>query len=211
MALREPADPAARQGLSAAEDAIAERHRLADEALAAAVEALEDGRAEEARAFTDAGLAAGADPERVHALLDQLNPPRSARSRFAIFRESEPSDTPTHESAAHRASRRRSAFALACALTFVGLGAGVGVLWERAMMRLAAPPVPRMTAPPAPGAAATVMSDGTIAEARRLLDAGDAAGAVAVLDRVQPAEPAYPFARQLRAQAERALPPPVAQ
>jgi hypothetical protein len=48
---------------------------------------------------------------------------------------------------------------------------------------------------------------GREAEARRLMEQGDAAGALRALDRVRPEEPAYPFARQLRRQAESALRP----
>jgi DNA-binding response OmpR family regulator len=55
-----------------------------------------------------------------------------------------------------------------------------------------------VTAPPTGGERA-------LAEARRRLDAGDAAAALVVLDRVGPQDAAYPFARQLRQQAERAL------
>jgi hypothetical protein len=44
-----------------------------------------------------------------------------------------------------------------------------------------------------------------LAEARRLMEAGDAAGALRALDGVPPEEPAYPFARQLRRQAEGVL------
>jgi hypothetical protein len=44
-----------------------------------------------------------------------------------------------------------------------------------------------------------------LAEARRLMEQGDAAGALRALDGVRPEEPAYPFARQLRTQAESAL------
>lgn len=207
VALCVPGDDAARQGLRAAEDAIAERQRRADEAVAAAAAALHGGRADEARALVERSLAAGADPERAHALLDRFPPLAPLRTRFAHPPATGPFAAADGGASAARASRRRSAFALACALAFIGLGAGVGLFWEAAMVRLAAAPVPRAAVLVTPTAGATVLSDGTLTHARRLLDEGDPAGALAVLDRVTPAEPAYPFARQLRMQAERSLPP----
>jgi hypothetical protein len=86
----------------------------------------------------------------------------------------------------------------------VVLGAGVFSSWDRLLFGLTRPPAPRSDqaavwpAPPTGG-------DRALAEARRLLDAGDAAAALVALDRVGPQEAAYPFARQLRQQAQRAL------
>jgi hypothetical protein len=44
-----------------------------------------------------------------------------------------------------------------------------------------------------------------LARARRLIERGDPAAAIEVLDSVSPAEPAYPFARELRRQAVTAM------
>ena len=98
----------------------------------------------------------------------------------------------------------RRAFAAASTIVLVVLGASVFSSWDRLLFGLTRPPSPRSDqaaawpAPPTGGERA-------LAEARRLLDAGDAAAALVALDRVGPQEAAYPFARQLRQQAQRAL------
>jgi hypothetical protein len=48
----------------------------------------------------------------------------------------------------------------------------------------------------------TTRGERLLLDARRLLDAGDAAAALAALDQVTPEEPAYPLARKLRDEAE---------
>jgi hypothetical protein len=98
----------------------------------------------------------------------------------------------------------RRAFAAAATIVLVVLGAGVFSSWDRLLFGLTRPPAPRADSAAAWPAPATG-GERALAEARRLLDAGDAAAALAALDRVGPQEAAYPFARQLRQQAQRVL------
>jgi hypothetical protein len=93
----------------------------------------------------------------------------------------------------------------AAASVFVALGAVVSANWNGMMLRLTKPPVPRDGSVAYSSMPAARAEDRTIAAARRMLDAGDPARAVELLDSVSPEQPAYPFARQLRVQAERAL------
>lgn len=62
-----------------------------------------------------------------------------------------------------------------------------------------------LLAPPTPGLAAAVPGERALGEARRLMERGDLAAAVTVLDQISPEEPAYPIARRLRREAESAL------
>jgi len=77
---------------------------------------------------------------------------------------------------------------------------------RRLLDRLTRAPSPSSRpAPPASSLAAPTHGERAVADARRLLDQGEAATALALLDRISPDEPAYPFARELRRQAEAAL------
>ena len=84
------------------------------------------------------------------------------------------------------------------------LGVGVFSSWDRLLFGLTRPPSPHSHGEGAWVVPAT-RGDRALAQAHRLLEKGDAAAALAVLDRVGTQEPAYPFARQLRQQAQRAL------
>ena len=104
-----------------------------------------------------------------------------------------------------RGGGSRMLLGAASASVFVALGAVVFSNWDGLMTRLARTPVPREAGVAFSSLPAARVEDQTIAAARRHLDAGDPARAVALLDSVSPEQPAYPFARQLRVQAERAL------
>jgi len=86
------------------------------------------------------------------------------------------------------------------------VAASVVLNWPRLMGWLERSPEPSVRAstpsvqPPLPSP-----GERAVADARRLLEQGDTAGALAALDRVLPEEPAYLFARQLRQQAESVL------
>ena len=107
--------------------------------------------------------------------------------------------------AARPSARSRMVLGSACAVVFVTLGAAVAANWDGLLRRLAQAPVPRDSTVAVSTRPASRVEDRTIADARRLLEQGDAARAVALLDSVSPEQPSYPFARQLRGQAERAL------
>lgn len=86
------------------------------------------------------------------------------------------------------------------------LVSSVASSWEGLMARLAGPPAPARPVAPAPVVhSAATPGERAIAEARRLGEGGDLAGALAALDSVLPQDPAYPFARHLRDQAAEAL------
>ena len=195
-----PADAAARAGLHAAQSASAEHDRAFDERLAAAKTRIDEGAHTDARALLDALVLDGGDSHRAAALLDRIPTPGGW---FAPRRsEGEPA---LALAAGSPPGRSRMLLGAVCAALFIVLGAAVAGNWKGLMRRLAQAPVPHETslafaAPPGPRA-----DDQTIATARRLLDDGDPARAVVLLDSVHPQQPSYPLARQIRGQAERAL------
>jgi hypothetical protein len=87
-------------------------------------------------------------------------------------------------------------------LLFVTAGVGVTANWDRLVAGLVRAPMPVdiAAAAPTPSSAERAVKD-----ARRLLDAGHPAEALAALDGLKPEEPAYPFSLQLREEADRAL------
>ena len=97
----------------------------------------------------------------------------------------------------------RRAFLGACASLLALGGASLALSWDSAVDRLGRPPSPAsagrvpstLTFEASPG-------DRVLAEARRLLESGDARTAVSVLASLSSDDPAYPLALRLRAQAE---------
>ncbi len=99
----------------------------------------------------------------------------------------------------------RHAFVAGWVIAFALLGGAVTSSWDRLLGVLARTPSPALAlAPPSTGPSPAA-GERALAEARVLLDQGDAARALVVLERVRPEEPAYPLARRLRDQAEGAL------
>ena len=201
VALVEPASPEALRGLASARAAITESERRNDERLHEAQRA--PRRATAGRARGPGGGDRGRRRSR-----PCREPARSARRARRTPRSRRGAARGAGAQPVARASAvswSRRAFAAAATIVLVVLGAGVFSSWDRLLFGLTRPPSPRSDqaaawpAPPTGGERA-------LAEARRLLDAGDAARARwSPLDRVGPQEPSYPFARQLRQQAERAL------
>jgi hypothetical protein len=196
-----PADARARAGLDAAQSATDERERDLDARLDAAAIRIEQGAHGDARALLDAVVRDGGDSHRAAALLDRIPIPPG----WFTLRPSDGDGPLPAPPAGTPSGRSRFVLGMACAALFLVLGAVVAANWDGLMRRLAQAPMPQqasfaLSPQPAPRA-----EDQTIAVARRLLEDGDPARAVAVLDSVRPHQPAYPFARQLRGQAERAL------
>jgi len=196
-----PADTSARFGLDAAQSASAERERNLDERLAEAEMRLEEGAHTDARALLDAVVRDGGDSDRAAALLDRI----PIHPGWFALRRSDGEGPLLTPPAGSPSGRSRMMLGAVCAALFLLLGAAVAATWDGLMRRLAQAPMPQETSiafslPPGPRA-----EDQTIAAARRLLEDGDPARAVALLDSVHPHQPSYPFARQLRGQAERAL------
>jgi hypothetical protein len=201
VALVEPGSAEGLRGLSSARAAINESERRSDERLREAQSALEKGDLTVARTALQAVIADGGDRDHAATLLDRLD----ARGGRLDRREAPAAEAvPSPVARASAVSWARRGFAAASTIVFLVLGAGVFTSWDRLLFGLSRPPLPR----PDTAAVWPVPASGgerALAEARRLLDAGDAAAALAALDRVGPREAAYPFARQLRLQAERAL------
>jgi hypothetical protein len=200
----DPADPEARQGLVDARAVADEGARLAQARLAEAEQAVAAGDTGRARRLADQALASGAPTERLLPLLDRLDP-RWGRVRPSPSAPS--ADLPGQDDPQRQGSGgRRGLLVVAWALVLSLLGTGLAVSWEGLIGSLVERPEPATLAPLASPSMPPVTSGGqALAEARQLLESGDLAGALEVLDRVKPEEPAYPFARQLRGEAERAL------
>jgi hypothetical protein len=137
---------------------------------------------------------AEADPSEP---LQQARSESDASAPAVAFAPPEPGET--HGGAP--ALSRHVFFASWAAAVMLLLGSAV-VGWDNLVRRLvetpaaAGRPAPLATRLPAPSA-----GDRALAEARRLLDDGQPGRALAVLDAIPPEEAAYPFARQVRAQA----------
>jgi hypothetical protein len=201
VALVEPTRAEALRGLASARAAVTESERRSDERLDEARRALEKGDLAVARAALEAVIAAGGDRDGAAALLDRLD---ARGGRLDAAESPVPRSDVAGVALPSAVSWSRRAFAAATTIVLVVLGAGVFSSWDRLLFGLSRPPSPRSAATaawPVPAAG----GERALAEARRLMDAGQAAAALAALDRVGPQEPAYPFARQLRQQAERAL------
>ena len=99
-------------------------------------------------------------------------------------------------------SGSRRALVLLFTLTFVGLGAGAALSFNKLVLSLTETPAPSSQAfMPAGLEGGELVLD----SARRLMRAQDFQGALRLLDTIPPSELAYPMARDLRAQAEAAL------
>lgn len=196
-----PADSRTRAAFEAAQSASAEHERNLEERLAAAAMRIEEGAHTDARALLDSFVRDGGDSHRAAAILDRIPIPPG----WFTLRRSDAEGPVAAPPAGSSSERSRMFLGAVCAALFLLLGAAVASTWDGLMRHLAQAPMPQdafvaFSAQPAPRA-----EDQTIAAARRLLEDGDPARAVALLDSVRPHQPAYPFARQLRGQAELAL------
>ena len=200
VALVEPTRQDALRGLAAARAAVTESERRNDERLDQARRALDGGDVAAARAALEAVIAEGGDRDGAAALLDRLDD-RSGRLGRPEARMAELATTASVGPGAVSWSRR--AFAAAWTAVLVVMGVAAFSSWDRLLFGLTRPPAPRADSAPA-WSAPPAGGERAVEQARRLLDAGDVAAAIGVLDRVAPEEPAYPFARQLRLQALRA-------
>jgi hypothetical protein len=200
--LREPGNVEARRGLQRARACMHETERVLDAQLEQAGRALEAGDDVRARALLEEVVSKGGDRDRALAMLDRLDTRVGSLDGLG-FDEDVSSPTPPP------ASRRawvRPALIAAWAAAFASLAVGVGSSWDRLLVSLARTPSPTSRpGPPTTQVPVPLAGDRALAEARELLDRGDAKGALAALDRVSPQEPAYPFARQLRTHAAAVL------
>ena len=206
LLLQDPGLEEARRGLAQARAAADETMRRLDAGLAEAQEAADRGRRHAARALLEEVVRKGGDRDRALAALDRLDP-RGGRA-LHFLAASPPAEGPAAGPALAPApgAWARRGLAAACAAGFALLAAGVDARWDNLLGALERAPRPASPAAPPPlPLHAPSPGEQAVADARRLMEQGDAAGALAALDRVTPEEPAYPFARQLRRQAESAL------
>jgi hypothetical protein len=197
--LQYPDHADARRGVAEARAAATEARRLLDERLDEAHRIAGAGHRDAARGMLEEVLARGGDRDRAHDLLDRLDP-RGGRVQPA-GPPMEPEPSPRGARAGPSSATRR-AFVVLCAAAMTSFGVGVASSWERLVDRLARTPAPSFSPGPGPSQPSAAPTEGerAISEARRLVERGEDDEALAVLDRVSPHEPAYPFARQLRDQ-----------
>jgi hypothetical protein len=201
--VRDPDHAGARRGRREAEAADAEQERRSLVRFQEAERALSVGDAARGRGLPDETLPRVGDPEPTLDLSDRLDGPRS-RNRPAA---AEVAFGGALETGFRRGEGwHRDALVALWALGFALLASTVASTWERLVDGLAGVPSPRsMTLPTSPVIGLASAGDPALAEARRLIEEGDAVGALAAIERVTPQDPAYPFALRFRSQAERML------
>ena len=201
--VRDPDHAGARRGRREAEAADAEQERRSLVRFQEAERALGVGDAARGRGLPDETLPRVGDPEPTLDLSDRLDGPRS-RNRPAAAEVAFGGAPET--GFRRREGWHRDALVAFWALGFALLASTVASTWERLVDGLAGVPSPRsMTLPTSPVIGLASAGDPALAEARRLIEEGDAVGALAAIDRVTPQDPAYPFALRFRSQAERML------
>jgi hypothetical protein len=200
--LRDPKNAEAVRGLSRARACAHETERALDALLDQAGRALEAGDVARARTLLEDVVSQGGDRDRAHAMLDRLDTRAGSLHGLGLPEEGPPSVPP----APPRRTWVRPALIAAWAAAFASLAVGLESSWDRLLVSLERTPSPTSRpGPPTTQVPVPTAGDRALAEARALLDRGDAAGALAALDRVSPQEPAYPFARQLRTHAAAVL------
>lgn len=202
--LQDPGHAEAREGRQRSLAATAEQERLARLRLDEARAALEAGDESRARSLLEALVDEASERERALELLDRLDE-RPGFIRPTLSVEPGPAGTRPLPSPRRR-GWIRVAFAAFWAVTFAVLAGRLATGWEQLVRSLLHTPQPSSApAPPSTYVPAMTSGEQAIARARRLVAEGNGAAALATLDRIPPEDPAYPFARQLRGQTEKAL------
>ena len=204
--LHDAAHPEARAGRACAKAELAEERRRLDAALDEARIAVERGDGARARELAEEVLRGSGDRDAALALLDRLDTPDvpavvvSARDTGTL-----PVGRPSVVRAT-RPRRWRRALGAAWMLAFAVLAAAAVSGWESHVARLTGAPLPNAhQPPPSTHYPAPTAGERAVAEARAHIQHGDPRGALAALEAVRPEDPAYPFAAQIRAQADREL------
>jgi hypothetical protein len=201
--LLDPDNGEARRGLELARAAAVEAERVLAARLEEAEAALGAGDEDRARDLLEDVVRNGGDRDRARVLLDRLDR-RRGRLRTEPGAWSAETDEDGRTAVSPAWSRR--AMIGGWVVVFGLLATGVASSWDRLLDRLTSAPSPSSPpAPPASSLAAPTPGERAVADARRLLDQGETTTALALLDRISPDEPAYPFARELRRQAEASL------
>ena len=194
----------ARRGLERARAALAEERRRIDGRLEEARHAIQAGDPETARVLLEQVVERGGDRDRAHVLLDRLDR-RAGRIHPPPLRfegEGVGEERPRRP----YSQRWRQVVVGAWTVAFVTAAVGLAFSWEQFVGSLVRNPTPTTTSlPRSTREPLRAGGDEALARARRLIERGDPAAALEVLDKVSPAEPAYPFARELRRQAVTAM------
>jgi hypothetical protein len=205
LLLHDPGSREAREGLAEARAAGAERARRLDAGLADAHLAAEAGNPDLARALLERIVAEGGDRDRALAALDRLDGRGGRVEPGLIAAKASVAGIPARSGTPASGWARR-ALAAGCAACFAVLAVGVDARWDGLIRVLERAPRPHAAATPAPSPVAPLSrGEQALADARRMLEQGDTAGALRALEAVPPEEPAYPFARQLRTQTQSTL------
>jgi hypothetical protein len=201
--LMSPQDAEAQRGVEKARAAVEEQQRLREAQVAEAESALARGAFTEATRIVEALRTQGADDDRVQGLQDRLDG-RSGRVTQASVGSPFPWPAEAPASSRSRTAWSRLVMAAGWAAGLSVLATGVASSWESLVVRLERTPMPQAAQAGVPTTVVpqTTRGERLLVDARRLLDAGDAAAALATLDQVVPEEPAYPLARKLRDEAE---------
>jgi hypothetical protein len=202
--LLDPENAEARRGLEQARTATVEAERVLATRLQEAEGALAAGEDEKARALLDEIVRQGGDRDRARDLLDRLDR-RPGRLNAGRGQGTAAGEAEQGASAASPAWSRHAVIG-GWVVVFGLLATGAASSWDRLLDRLGRAPSPSsQPAPPATSLVTPTAGERAVADARRLLEQGETGAALMVLDRIAPDEPAYPFARELRRQAENAL------
>ena len=202
----DPGHQGARRGEDRVRALLGEEERLASLRLHETRSAFAAGHFDDARRLATEALHFGADPDAVQALFDRLD---ERTGRLASLRGPAVWSLPSLARPPGVGGLSRGALVATWAVA-IGLLLGlVATSWEQIVDRLARAPWP--TSKPAPPVMSLPLhgpGDAALVEARRLLLAGQAQGALLALERIPAQDPNYPYARRLRAEAESALATP---
>jgi hypothetical protein len=181
--------------------AVAEEERLRESRIAEAERSIGRGQVDQARELL--GAAQGAQPERVLALLDQLDSRAGSLGAPAVEGPERAAREPRRPGP--RAAAGRRLLVALWGFAFAISGAAIAGSWDALMGQLTRTPAPSTRM--APGSVTvpqTAAGERALTRARRQIEAGDLPGALATLDSISPEDPAYPFARRLRREAQQA-------
>jgi hypothetical protein len=207
--LQDPVHEEARRGLLLSRARAGEVERELDVRLDDARAAVAEGDPAQARAMLEDVIRLGGDRDRAHAMLDRLDARGGlvAEGSPSVPREAVPVPLVSGEPA-HRVWWTRTAFATACGVAFAAVTTTVAASWETMIGRLERRPLPAAYSAAAATLPAPPAGELALSAARQRLENGDVAGALSALGHIGPDDPVYPFALQLRQQAEQRRPRP---
>jgi hypothetical protein len=195
--LLDPGDEVAREGLARSRAATSEAERDGRARIDAADAALARGDRALARQLLEELLDAGVAFDAALLRLEKLDDRDGLVTLPAPYPTRRDDAAPLGAPPARPLSRR--AFGVFWCLLVATLGASVAFSWDRLVGQLVEAPVPDAVAvPPATRLPEPTPGERALSQARSQIEGGDVAAALASLDRIEPADAVYPFARQLR-------------